>query len=73
MSNFRVFESTSSEKKRDMRNALSEIVNAMPFLLETAKLKAEYKREMYNEYVKQGFTEKQALEIVKAEMTPFDN
>lgn len=72
MSDFKVFESTASEKKREMKNAVSEMVNVMPHLLEVAKLKAEYKRKMYNEYIEQGFSEKQALEIVKAERTPFD-
>ena len=37
-----------------------------------ARLKSEYQRERLTSLRQQGFTEEQALEIIKAECTPYD-
>lgn len=37
-----------------------------------ARLKSEYQRERLTSLRQQGFTEEQAIEIIKVERTPFD-
>ena len=44
----------------------------LPIILEVAKMKSEYQHERLTSLRKQGFTEEQALEIIKVERTPFD-
>ena len=44
----------------------------VPLVLEVARLKSEYQRERLTTLRQQGFTEEQALEIIKVERTPYD-
>ena len=44
----------------------------LPMFLKLAKDKSEYNRVRYEHLISQGFTEEQAVEIVKYDKTPFD-
>jgi len=46
--------------------------STFPLILEVARLKSEYQRERLTSLRQQGFTEEQALEIIKVERTPYD-
>lgn len=61
-------------KKEDVniKNQIYELKSTLPLILEVARLKSEYQRERLTSLRQQGFTEEQALEIIKAECTPYD-
>ena len=45
--------------------ALKELRAALPQMMETASLIAQYRRTQFQAYVKAGFTEAQAIELCK--------
>ena len=61
-------------KKEDVniKSQIYEVESTFPLILEVARLKSEYQRERLTSLRQQGFTEEQALEIIKVERTPFD-
>lgn len=61
-------------KKEDIniQNQIYELKSTFPLILEVARLKSEYQRERLTSLKQQGFIEEQALEIIKAERTPYD-
>ncbi|TCO69522.1 hypothetical protein [Marinisporobacter balticus] len=52
-------------QKLQMEMAIKEMVKMMPEQIQLCKLVAEQQKIYFDELVKQGFTENQALEIVK--------
>lgn len=64
-------------KKEDsnakVKNTIYELKANLPLILEIAKMKSTYQRERMTTLRREGFTEEQALDIVKTENTPFDN
>lgn len=56
----------------NIHNQLYELKSMLPLILEIAKMKSEYQHERLTSLRQQGFTEEQALEIIKVERTPFD-
>ncbi|MBF0770372.1 hypothetical protein [Staphylococcus warneri] len=68
-----IFNMDGSKKKDiNIQNQMYELKSMLPLILELAKLKSEYQRERLTSLRQQGFTEEQALEIIKAERTPYD-
>lgn len=68
-----IFNMDGSKKKDiNIQNQMYELKSMLPLILELAKLKSEYQRERLTSLRPQGFTEEQALEIIKAERTPYD-
>ncbi|MBC3134722.1 hypothetical protein [Staphylococcus warneri] len=68
-----IFNMDGSKKKDiNIQNQMYELKSMLPLILEPAKLKSEYQRERLTSLRQQGFTEEQALEIIKAERTPYD-
>lgn len=59
--------------KKELQNAIKTMTGMLPELIEIQKLKSVYKKSSYDEYLKQGFSELQAMQIVSTEKTPFDN
>lgn len=61
-------------KKEDIniQNQMYELKSMLPLILEVARLKSEYQHERLTSLRQQGFTEEQAIEIIKAERTPYD-
>lgn len=61
-------------KKDDInvKNQIYELKSQLPIIIEIAKMKSAYQRERLTALRKEGFKEEQALEIIKAERTPFD-
>lgn len=55
-----------------VQNAIAELRNQLPLILEIAKLKSEYQKERMVAMKREGFTEEQAIEVIKVEQTPFD-
>lgn len=51
--------------KIEMEMAIDEMRRNLPFLIQNAALQAEFLKAKYDSLVTQGFTEKQALEIIK--------
>ena len=47
----------------DMKVAIAAIQRELPDLLKMAGIVAELRRESYKQYLKQGFTAEQALEL----------
>ena len=62
----------SKREKPNIQNQIYELKSVFPLMLEVARLKSEYQRERLTSLRQQGFTEEQALEIIKVERTPFD-
>lgn len=62
----------SKREKVNVHNAIYELKSVFPLMLEVARLKSEYQRERLTSLRQQGFTEEQALEIIKVERTPYD-
>ncbi|MDG4944703.1 hypothetical protein OSX66_12660, partial [Staphylococcus agnetis] len=56
----------------NVKNQIYELKAQLPIIVEIAKMKSAYQRERHTTLRKEGFTEEQALEIIKAERTPFD-
>ena len=61
----------SNEEAKDFYESIDKLDYYFPSLLELLPKKAQYQREHYNQLVKSGFSEKDALEIIKAQPTPF--
>lgn len=61
-------------KKDDInvKNQIYELKSQLPIIIEIVKMKSAYQRERLTALRKEGFKEEQALEIIKAERTPFD-
>ena len=59
-------------QKNEFRSFLKSMKEIFPELIELGKLKSEYSKKRFDSLVEEGFSEKQALEIVKIEKTPFD-
>jgi len=57
------------KKKTDIQEALATINENLAELLELDIIKSELKKNYYDHLIKQGFTEQQALEIVKVDST----
>lgn len=53
----------SIENKKNFEYALESIIGMMDLMKRHQELIAELKRSFYNECLKQGFTEEQALEL----------
>ena len=49
----------------DMKALVFKFIENMPALIEHAKLDAKLKREQYLALVKEGFTEAQAIELLR--------
>lgn len=62
----------SKKESVNIQNQMYELKSMLPLILEVAKMKSEYQRERLTSLRQQGFTEEQALEIIKVERTPFD-
>jgi len=62
----------SNKEVTDFYKAIENINYYYPTLLEMLAKKAEYQREHYNQLVKSGFSDKDALEIVKVQKVPWD-
>lgn len=56
----------------NIQNQMYELKSMLPLILEVAKMKSEYQHERLTSLRQQGFTEEQAIEIIKVEHTPFD-
>lgn len=56
----------------NIKNQIYELNSQLPIIIEIAKMKSAYQRERLTALRREGFTEEQALEIIKAERTPFD-
>lgn len=68
-----IFNMDGSKKERvNIQNQMYELKSMLPLILEVARLKSEYQCERLTNLRRQGFTEEQALEIIKVERTPFD-
>ena len=68
-----IFNMDGSKKEGvNIQNQMYELKSMLPLILEVAKMKSEYQHERLTSLRKQGFTEEQALEIIKVERTPFD-
>lgn len=68
-----IFNLDGSKKEGvNIQNQMYELKSMLPLILEVAKMKSEYQRERLTSLRQQGFTEEQALEIIKVERTPFD-
>lgn len=53
------------ESKDDAKAAIDQLKRNLPAILENAKIVAEIKRANYLAYIEQGFSEHQALELIK--------
>lgn len=68
-----IFNMDGSKKEGvNIQNQIYELKSMLPLILEVAKMKSEYQHERLTSLRQQGFTEEQALEIIKVERTPFD-
>ena len=68
-----IFNMDGSKKEGiNIQNQMYELKSMLPLILEVAKMKSEYQHERLTSLRQQGFTEEQALEIIKVERTPFD-
>lgn len=56
----------SDFQKDDKAAALDDLRRSMPQMIEFQRAMAKLQREAYLAYVKEGFTPKQAIELVKA-------
>lgn len=68
-----IFRMDGSKKENvNIQNQMYELKSILPLILEVARLKSEYQHERLTSLRQQGFTEEQALEIIKVERTPYD-
>jgi hypothetical protein len=68
-----IFNLDGSKKEGiNIQNQMYELKSMLPLILEVAKMKSEYQHERLTSLRQQGFTEEQAIEIIKVERTPFD-
>lgn len=51
-----------------MRAALNQAMEMLPLEAEAAVMLAKVRREKFKAYVREGFTESQAIELLKAEI-----
>lgn len=49
----------------EMEMAIDEVKKNLPYLIQNAALSAKFIKSKYDSLVAEGFTEKQALEIIK--------
>lgn len=61
-----------NNKANDFYEAIGDLEYFFPTMIDLLSKKAKYQREHYNQLVKEGFGEKEALEIVKAQKTPWE-
>lgn len=52
-------------KKQEMIDALAELKDTLPLTIEVSLLQAQTRKASYDALVSEGFTEKQALQIVQ--------
>jgi len=57
------------KKKTDIQEALAQILENIEEIMELDIIKSKIRRNYYDHLIKQGFTEEQALEIVKSDST----
>lgn len=68
-----IFNIDGSKKDNvNVQNTLYEMRSQLPLLLEIAKQKSQYQKERLINLKREGFTDEQAIEIIKVEHTPFD-
>lgn len=67
------YKGISNDNNKQIADNIKEISGLLPELLKLQKLKAKYKKASYNQYIEEGFTKEQALQIISTEKTPFDN
>lgn len=68
-----IFNMNGSKKENiNIQNQIYELKSVFPLILEVARLKSEYQRERLTSLRQQGFTEEQAIDIIKVERTPYD-
>ena len=68
-----IFRMDGSKKENvNIQNQMYELKSMLPLILEVARLKSEYQHERLTSLRQQGFTEEQAIEIIKVERTPYD-
>lgn len=58
-------DTSASKEKLKISKALSDARDVLPILLEGLELSAQLKKEQYDHYIKVGFSEQQALELIK--------
>lgn len=66
------FKSVSGGKTKDAKEQESEIakmVDSLPNIIKMMEVKAKISKSYYNDLVGEGFTKKEALEIVKSDTT----
>ncbi|MDW3988774.1 hypothetical protein QI259_00480 [Staphylococcus saprophyticus] len=56
----------------NIQNAIYEMKSNLPLLLEIAKQKSQYQKERLVNLKREGFTDEQAIDIIKVEKTPFE-
>lgn len=56
----------------NVQNAIYEMKSNLPLLLEIAKQKSQYQKERLVNLKREGFTDEQAIDIIKVEKTPFE-
>lgn len=59
------FKILNFSKPDEMKAALSQLERNLPTLKQYAKMVAEYRYTQFREYLEQGFTPEQALELTK--------
>ena len=57
----------NGKKKSEIQEALATIIENMDELMELDKVKSKIRKNYYNHLIKQGFSEQQALEIIKVD------
>ncbi len=71
MTNIRNFSSVNGGKKEDkkteMKEQLQMMLGMMPEVIKYHEVRAEIKRQHYNHLIKEGFTESQAIDLVKGD------
>lgn len=68
-----IFNLDGSKKEGiNIQNQMYELKSMLPLILEVAKMKSEYQHDRLTSLRQKGFTEEQAIEIIKVERTPFD-
>ena len=56
----------------NVQNAIYEMKSNLPLLLEIAKQKSQYQKERLVNLKREGFTDEQAIDIIKVEKAPFE-
>lgn len=72
--NFKVLDAKNifSNPKNELQKYLRMMDDVFPEFMELGRLKSKYNKERYDSLKEEGFSEKEAIEIVKSEKTPFD-